>query len=249
MKTLKKYDRVKPRIPQEVEQKYKLNEIEETSIELEMMREEVTNSFKEVDESLTSVNKTLGEKANKEDVTKSFNEVNSTLNTMNTSLENKVDKETGKGLSSNDFTTSYKQAVDKNTKNNHTHSNKEILDGIDSYDIENWDYASQTQYFDLSDYAVSGLSILRSSCEVKNNRVCINFVGTLSMNANTTTTLFNLPYDLCPVATRDFVVFGQSSNNTGYVGYGYVTSDGLFQVRFSNSITSYIRFSFTYDIY
>jgi hypothetical protein len=249
MKTLKKYDRAKLRTPQEVEQKYNLEEIENNANEVEKMRKELDTNVKNVNDSLANMNKSLGDKANKEDVTNSFNEVNKSIDDMNTSLEDKVDKETGKGLSSNDFTTSYKQAVDENTKNNHTHSNKSVLDGIDSYDIENWDYASQTQYFDLSDYAVSGLSILRSSCELKNNRVCINFVGTLSMNANTTTTLFEFPSGLCPVATRDFVVFGQSSNNTGYVGYGYVTSDGLFQVRFSNSITSYIRFSFTYDIY
>lgn len=249
MKKLKKYDRAKLRTPQEVEQKYKLDEIENSANEVKQMRKELNTNLKNVNNSLANMNKSLGDKANKEDVTKSFDEVNNSIEDMNTSLEDKVDKVTGKGLSSNDFTTTYKQAVDSNTSNRHTHSNKSVLDGIDSYDIENWDYASQTQYFDLSDYAASGLSILRSSCEVKNNRVCINFVGTLSMNANTTTTLFNLPYDLCPVATRDFVVFGQSSNNTGYVGYGYVTSDGLFQVRFSDSITSYIRFSFTYDIY
>lgn len=69
------------------------------------------------------------------------------------------------------------------------------------------------------------------------------------MNANTTTTLFNLPYDLRPFETRDFVVFGQSSNTTGYVGYGYVTPDGLLQVRFNNAVSSYIRFSVTYDLY
>lgn len=102
--------------------------------------------------------------------------------------------------------------------------------------------------YELSSYKVSSLSILRSSCIVKNNRVCINFVGTLSMNANATTTLFNLPAELRPTATKDFVVFGQSNNNDGYVGYGYITSDGLTQVRFSEAISSYIRFSVTYDL-
>lgn len=102
--------------------------------------------------------------------------------------------------------------------------------------------------YGLSTYKVSDLSILRSSCVLKNNRVCISFVGTLSMSANTTTTLFNLPADIRPTATKDFVVFGQSSNNDGYIGYGYVTSDGLLQVRFNEDISSYIRFSTVYDL-
>ena len=76
----------------------------------------------------------------------------------------------------------------------------------------------------------------------------MNFVGTLSMNANTTTTLFNFPAELRPTTTRDFVVFGQSSNNDGYVGYGYVTETGLLQVRFNQAVSSYIRFSTTYDL-
>lgn len=105
-----------------------------------------------------------------------------------------------------------------------------------------------TTYF-ASSYAESGVSILRSSIEVKNNRVCFNFVGTKSMSANSTTTLFTLPSQLRPIETRDFVVFGQSSNTDGYVGYGYVTPDGLLQVRFNEAISSYIRFSATYDLY
>ncbi len=102
--------------------------------------------------------------------------------------------------------------------------------------------------YELSTYKVSSLSILRSSCVVKNNRVCMNFVGTLSMSANATTTLFNLPAELRPTETKDFVVFGQSSNTDGYIGYGFVTSDGLLQVRFNEAISSYIRFSVTYDL-
>lgn len=107
---------------------------------------------------------------------------------------------------------------------------------------------SSSSSYSLSSYKVSGLTILRSSCVIKDDRVCINFVGTLSMAANATTTLFNLPSALRPTATKDFVVFGQSSNTDGYVGYGYVTSDGLLQVRFNEAISSYIRFSAVYDL-
>lgn len=53
-------------------------------------------------------------------------------------ISGKVDKEAGKGLSSNDFTTTYKNNVDSNTSARHTHSNKTVLDGISSSDITNW---------------------------------------------------------------------------------------------------------------
>lgn len=43
-------------------------------------------------------------------------------------LNDKVDAVTGKGLSTNDFTSAYKDAVDANTTARHTHSNKSILD-------------------------------------------------------------------------------------------------------------------------
>ena len=39
------------------------------------------------------------------------------------------EKQTGKGLSTNDFTNDYKSKVDANTANRHTHTNKSVLDG------------------------------------------------------------------------------------------------------------------------
>ena len=244
IKTLKKHDRVKPRTAPEVEQKYKLDEIGENADEISKINKSLTN----VENSLSNMNQSLGNKADKEEVTKSFNEVNDSINNMSTSLNNKVDKEAGKGLSSNDFTDTYINEINNNKSASHTHSNKSVLDTITTDKINSWDNAIKSNDYSLSSYAVSGLSILRSSCKKKNNRVCINFVGTLSMEANTTTKLFNLPSELCTVETRDFVIFGQSSNTTGYIGYGYLTSDGLLQVRFSQAISSYMRFSFTYDI-
>lgn len=193
-------------------------------------------------------------------------------------LNNKVSKEADKGLSTNDFTDEEQSKLDgieagaevnvlesisingeKLTATNKgvniyvdksmsDYSENPVQNKVIKKYIDDNSGGGSTSYF-LSNYAVDGLDILRSSCVMKNDRVCINFVGTLSMNANTTTTLFNLPSAIRPFETRDFVVFGQSSNTTGYVGYGYITSDGLLQVRFNNSITSYIRFSVTYDLY
>ena len=124
------------------------------------------------------------------------------------------------------------------TDNNYTTAEKNKLSAMEISNI----------FYGLSTYKVDDLTILRSSCMEKNGRVCINFVGTLPMNANTTTTLFNLPSGLRPSITKDFVVFGQSSNNDGYIGYGYITPDGLLQVRFNETISSYIRFSAVYDL-
>lgn len=71
-------------------------------------------------------------------------EVQSSLSKADTALQShqdisgKVDKVTGKELSSNDFTNTYKDNVDSNTNARHTHSNKSTLDGISSTDITNW---------------------------------------------------------------------------------------------------------------
>ena len=54
-------------------------------------------------------------------------------------LAGKVDKVYGKGLSTNDFTDAYKNAVDANTAARHTHSNKSVLDGITSDKVAAWD--------------------------------------------------------------------------------------------------------------
>lgn len=62
--------------------------------------------------------------------------------TQHQDISGKVDKETGKGLSTNDFTNTYKNNVDSNTSARHTHSNKSVLDGISSTDITNWNNKS-----------------------------------------------------------------------------------------------------------
>lgn len=49
-----------------------------------------------------------------------------TFNVKNGVYQEKV---SGKGLSTNDFTNDYKNKVDSNTSNRHTHTNKSVLDG------------------------------------------------------------------------------------------------------------------------
>lgn len=240
-----------------------------------------------------------------EETEKAVEETAKTVSSLNAQFDDKVDKIPGKGLSTNDFSNTYKQDVEKNTTarhthinktildgitqenidgwngtetSSHTHTNKTVLDGITQTTVDDWDSAKNNSHthsnkivldgitqtkvndwdtaktrtnaisYDLSAYKVSALTILRSSCVKKNNRVVINFVGTINMAANVTTTLFNLPSELQPTATKDFVLFGSTNNNDGYIGYGYITDTGLTQVRFSQAITSYIRFSLVYDL-
>lgn len=53
-------------------------------------------------------------------------------------LANKVSKEKGKGLSTNDFTDYYVNRINNSFGVSHSHNNKEVLDGITSSDIDNW---------------------------------------------------------------------------------------------------------------
>lgn len=253
IKTLSRQDRNGVRTPTDVERRYKLGVIPDIEEDVVKLKDEVV-----VDNFLS---------------TTSTHSVQNKVITQN--LNNKVTKENGKGLSTNDFTDEEKtklKNMDSNAQENKiegvyingeelTPTNKKVNIYVDSTTSRFSENPVQnkaiTTYvnertgattYGLSTYKVSGLTILRSSCVLKNNRVCINFVGTIPMNANTTTTIFNLPTDLRPTITKDFVVFGQSSNNDGYIGYGYITSDGLTQVRFNEAISSYIRFSVVYDL-
>lgn len=288
---LKRQDKNGVRQASDIERKYKLGQIDYTAEEIEELKKKIIT-----DEFLSNT---------------STNPVQNKVVTK--ALNDKVTKETGKGLSSNDFTTTLKNKLDgigygadeniiesisvngttqavsnKNVNltitdsftsdyqaqvglntaarhshsnksaldsltqavinNSHTHSNKSALDNVSQTKINNWDRAATKTSYNLASYKVSALTILRSSCIKKDDRVAINFVGTINMAANTTTTIFNFPSDLQPTATKDFVVFGQSSNTDGYIGYGYVTDTGLVQVRFNTAISSYIRFSCVYDL-
>ena len=76
-------------------------------------------------------------------------------------ISGKVDKETGQGLSTNDFTTTYKNNVDSNTTARHTHSNKSVLDDISSIDITNWNSkADRNDIPDVSNFITRNVNDL-----------------------------------------------------------------------------------------
>jgi hypothetical protein len=106
MKNLKRQDRNGSRTTTDIERKYKLGQIDYTAQEIEEMKKKIV-----VDSSLSA---------------SSPNAIANSAVTQ--ALNNKVNKETGKGLSSNDFTDEYKGKIDNATNTSHTHSNKTILD-------------------------------------------------------------------------------------------------------------------------
>ena len=58
---------------------------------------------------------------------------------LNAAIGNKVDKVEGKGLSTNDLTDELLAKINSlDASNQHTHSNKSVLDGITSSDVSNW---------------------------------------------------------------------------------------------------------------
>lgn len=132
-------DRSLPRTPLDVERRYKLQQIKETSEKVEKLESET-----EVDSYLSASSTKAVE-----------NRV------ITEALANKVNVVDGKQLSTNDFTNAYKRQLDnmgdvsgfvedpnyvhtdnnftdEHLNNSHTHNNKSILDGISSTSIEQW---------------------------------------------------------------------------------------------------------------
>ena len=89
---------------------------------------------------------------------------------IDTALQGKVDKEAGKGLSTNDFTDTYKSSVDSNTSARHTHSNKSVLDGISSTDVANWNAAEPNVQSDWNQATTN------ADDYIKNKPMCGNIV-------------------------------------------------------------------------
>ena len=130
-------------------------------------------------------------------------------------LNTKVTKINGKGLSTNDFTNNYKSQLD-----------------------------NLTSIIDISSYAVSGLQVSTVTCTNKNNRVCIDFAGSIDVQANTQTTIFTLPPSLTPPINKNFLVIANS-----IVGYGNITSTGNITLTYPEAVNDKMtRFSVVYDL-
>lgn len=214
-----------------------VNKLNYQVIDLETQVKGLNNSVTNTRETYISTNNQIFTEEQKLRARNNIGAGNSSFSGSYNDLENRptIPTKTSQLTNNSNFVVDSKYV---HTDNNYTTAEKNKLSAMEISNV----------FYGLSTYKVDDLTILRSSCMEKNGRVCINFVGTIPINANTTTTLFNLPTGVRPSITKDFVVFGQSSNTDGYIGYGYVTPDGLLQVRFNEDITSYIRFSTVYDL-
>lgn len=106
MKQLSRQDRNGTRNSEELRRRYTFQDIDYTKEEIEKLKTQLV-----VDEHLSAT---------------STNPVQNKA--VTNALNTKVAKETGKGLSSNDFTDEDKEKLNNATSNNHTHSNKTLLD-------------------------------------------------------------------------------------------------------------------------
>lgn len=107
---MKKFDLNGYRKPEDVVRRYPLNEIELNSEDIEKIKQDII-----CDDHLSLTSKAPVQ-----------NKV------VTAAIDNKVSKVAGKGLSTNDFTDSYKNA-------SHTHTNKAVLDTITQQKIDHWD--------------------------------------------------------------------------------------------------------------
>lgn len=136
-------------------------------------------------------------------------------------LENgKVDKVTGKGLSSNDFTNTYKDNVDSNTSARHSHSNKSVLDNITSTDISNWNNKSDFSgdYDDLTNKP----SIPENTSDLRNDSDFVSDASYVHTDNNFTTAekekladLENGASETLPVGT--IIPYASSTLPEGYM--------------------------------
>ena len=133
---LAKQDRNGSRVPADVERRYKLGVIEPTAEEVEKLKQE-----RVVDSALS---------------TTSTNPVQNKV--ITNALNNKVSRETGKGLSTNDFTDEYKEKLDTSSEESHSHNNKSVLDKItqilidDSHSHNNKDVLDNISQTDINNW-------------------------------------------------------------------------------------------------
>lgn len=107
-KDLLKQDRSGTRRPADVERKYRLGIIDPMEEDVEKLKE-----MNEVDSFLS---------------TSSVHPVQNKV--ITNALNGKVTKEDGKGLSTNDFTDTYKDLITSTSGNSHSHTNKSVLDSV-----------------------------------------------------------------------------------------------------------------------
>lgn len=132
-----------PRTPTDVERRYKLAKIKPLEEDVEVLKDEtIIDSFLSTTSTHSVENRVI-----------------------TNALAGKVSKETGKDLSSNDFTDYYIERINNSFGSSHSHNNKAVIDGITSQDINNWNSksnASNEVVYDNSTGQVGNISFDKS---------------------------------------------------------------------------------------
>lgn len=102
---------------------------------------------------------------------------------VSSALDSKVDKITGKGLSTNDFTNALKSNYDTAYTNNHTHSNKTILDALTNSGSGTSFLSNDGTYKEVSSYTAD-----TSNMPTLSNTVLTGTINTTSGSATVTGT-------------------------------------------------------------
>lgn len=198
MKKLSKWDRNGVRNAVDVERRYKLGIIEPTADEVEELKESLV-----VDDYLS---------------TTSTNAVQNKIITQN--LNNKVTKETGKGLSTNDFTNEHKKA-------SHTHSNKVILDNITVDDINKWNTEPKILWTNPNpnnSFAAQVLSIPELS-NYDMYEIIFKQISSVNRQLNTGKIQVGAGFILCYVTTSNYLRASSSASDTE-LGFEDAKQDG-----------------------
>lgn len=216
MKQLSRRDRNGTRNSEELRRRYTFQDIDYTKEEIEKLKTQLV-----VDEFLSAT---------------STNPVQN--KTVTNALNTKVVKETGKGLSSNDFTDEDKEKLNKVTANNHTHSNKALLDSYTQTE-ENLAKAISNSHTHTNKTVLDGIT----SDDIKawNNLATYEDGGTT--DANTTTDPLILTKVNAP--TTDFwyikTLFYSSISNTSnrkQIAYSYKFDAPIYTRYFNSGVWS-----------
>ena len=103
-------------------------------------------------------------------------------------IDVKVDKVDGKGLSTNDLTSTLKTNYDKAYSQTHTHSNKDILDSITEEDITNWNAGVTEITTTGNGNAITAISVNDNEITVTKGATFLTTHPTITQGTNTTTT-------------------------------------------------------------
>lgn len=165
---------------------------------------------------------------------------------VKTALDLKVDKVTGKGLSTNDLTDTLKTNYDTAYTNNHTHSNKDLLDDLVSNGAGTQFLADDGTYKTISTtnltLATSDMPTMANNSSDANNDIdfsagfCCD--STLAVKITNTAMTKQLDASWSAGTNAGGLDTGSKANSTWYHCFAISKADGTSDFLFSTSSTS-----------